>query len=248
MEKVTIITDSSACLPPELVKKYEVLVVPLRIIIGGQVYRDGVDITPSEVYDLQRRSRTFPTTSAPSPGEFLEAYRAASEKSDTILNISISHKLSMVFDSATQAKEMAKEMIPGVKIEVLDARTAAGAHGFLVLAAARVIAAGGGLSEAVQQVEGLLPKVNLVATVDTLYFLHKGGRVPKAAALASSLLSIKPIIQLADGEAISLERIRAKPRAVKRLIEIMEERAGKKQMHVNIMHAGAPEEAEDLKK
>ncbi len=84
--------------------------------------------------------------------------------------------------------------------------------------------------------------------MDTLHFLAKGGRVPKAADWASSLLSIKPIIQLTDGEAIPLEKIRTKPKAAKRLIELMEERAGKKQMHVNIMHAGVPEEAEDLKK
>jgi len=247
MGKVTIITDSSSCLPKELIEKYGVFVVPMRLIIEGQVYRDGVDITPGEVYNLQRSSRILPTTSAPSPGEFLEAYRAASEKSDTLLSIAISHKLSMVFEAAIQAKEMARETIPGVEIEVFDAQTAAGAHGLLVLAAARVIDSGGNLAEAVREIERLLPRLNIVVTLDTLYFLAKGGRVPKAAAWASSLLSIKPILQITDGEAIPLERIRTKPKAIKRLLEIMEERAGKRRMHVNIMHAGVLEEAEVLK-
>ncbi|MFA4835436.1 MAG: DegV family protein [Dehalococcoidia bacterium] len=244
---MTIITDSSSCLPKELIEKYGVFVVPMRLIIEGQVYRDGVDITPGEVYNLQRSSRILPTTSAPSPGEFLEAYRAASEKSDTLLSIAISHKLSMVFEAAIQAKEMARETIPGVEIEVFDAQTAAGAHGLLVLAAARVIDSGGNLAEAVREIERLLPRLNIVVTLDTLYFLAKGGRVPKAAAWASSLLSIKPILQITDGEAIPLERIRTKPKAIKRLLEIMEERAGKRRMHVNIMHAGVLEEAEVLK-
>ena len=247
MRKVSIITDSSACLPQEQITKYDISVVPLRLIIDGHVYRDGVDITPGEIYNLQRSSKILPTTSAPSPGEFLETYRTASEKSDAILSIAISHKLSMSFDSALQAKEIAREKLPKVKIEVLDARTAAGAHGFLVMAATRIIAAGGGLAEAIQEVERLFSKINLVVTVDTLYFLAKGGRVPRAAAWATSFLSIKPILEVAGGEAVLLERIRTKPRAVARLMEIMEERAGRKQLHVNLMHAGVPEEAEEFK-
>ncbi|MDD5095396.1 MAG: DegV family protein [Dehalococcoidia bacterium] len=248
MGKVTIITDSSACLPKELVDKYGVLVVPMRLIIQGQTYRDGVDITPGKVYNLQRSSRVLPTTSAPSPAEFLEAYRSASETSDALLSIAISHKLSMVFESAIKAKEMAQDTIPGIQIEVLDAQTAAGAHGLLVLAAARVIASGGSLAEAVHEIERVFPKLNLIAAVDTLYFLAKSGRVPQATAWASSLLSIKPILQVRDGSAIPLQRIRTKSKAMKRLIEIMEERSGRKRMHINIMHAGVPEEAETLRK
>ncbi len=248
MGKVTVITDSSSCLPYALVQEYGVVVVPLRLIIDGKVYRDGVDITPNEVYQLQRDNRILPTTSAPSPGEFLEVYRAASAKADALLNITISHKFSMVFSAASQAKEMAREAISGVEIEVLDARTAAGAHGFLVLAAARAVAAGGDVAQAVREIEKLRPKLNMVVTVDTLHFLAKGGRLPQAAAWAGSVLSIKPIIQVSDGAAVPLERIRTKPKATKRLIEIMEERSGRKGLHVNVMHAGVPEEAEHLRR
>lgn len=248
MGKVAIITDSSACLPQEMVEKYGILVVPMRLIIQGQVYRDGVDITPGKVYNLQRSSRVLPTTSAPSPGEFLEAYCTAGKRSDAILSIAISHKLSMVFEAAVQAKEMAKDAMPGVEIEVIDAQTAAGAQGLLVLAAARVAASGGGLPEVMREIERISPRINIFAAVDTLYFLAKGGRVPKAAAWASSLLSIKPILQVADGEGAPLEKIRTRSKAINRMVEIMEERAGRQRMHINIMHADALEEAEKLKK
>ena len=248
MDKVAIVTESVACLPKDLAKKYGILVVPLPVIIGGQVYHDGVDITPGEVYELQRKRKVLPTTSAASPGEIIEVYRKASKKANAILHLSLSSKLSMEFDSARQAKEMAKEAIPGVEIEVLDTRTAAGAQGFLALAAAQVAASGGSLAQAIQAVEQLAPKVHLFVTVDTLHFLAKGGRVPKAAAWAGSLLSIKPILQVAEGEALPFERIRTKPKAIKRLLEIMEKRAGQKRVHVNLMHAGVPEEAEELKK
>ena len=248
MDKVAIVTESVACLPKDLAKKYGVLVVPLPVIIGGQVYYDGVDITPGEVYELQRKRKVLPTTSAASPSEIIQVYRTASEKANAILHLSLSSKLSMAFDSARQAKEMAKEAIPGVEIEVLDTRTAAGAQGFLVLAAAQVAASGGSLTQAIQAVEQLAPKVHIFITVDTLHFLAKGGRVPKAAAWAGSLLSIKPILQVAEGEALPFERIRTKPKAIKRLLEIMEKRAGQKGVHVNLMHAGVPEEAEELKK
>ena len=248
MRDVAIITDSSSCLPPKSVEQYDITVVPMRIVIGEHVYHDGVDITPAEVYRLQRTSHILPTTSAPSPGEFLEAYQAASKKSNTLLNIAISHKLSMVCESAIRAKEMAKATLPETEIEVFDARTAAGAHGLLILAAARTIADGGGLQDAIREIERLLPKINLFATVDTLEFLAKGGRIPRAQAWASSLLSIKPILQVVDGEAFPMERIRTKPKAIKRLMEIMQEQSGKSAMHVNIMHAGVPHEAEEIRK
>jgi len=247
MKNVALITDSSACLPPESIKQYDITVVPMRIIVGEQIYHDGVDITPGEVYHLQRTSRVLPTTSAPSPGEFLEAYQAASKKSNALLNITISKKFSMVCESAIRAKEMAKATLPETEIEVFDARTAAGAHGLLVLAAARVIASGGSLHDTVREIERLLPKISLVAAVDTLYFLAKGGRIPRAQAWVGSLLSIKPILQVVDGEAFPLERIRTKPKATKRLIEIMQERSGRSAMHVNIMHAGVSQEAEEIR-
>lgn len=248
MGRVAVVTDSVACLPHELAEQYGILVVPLLVVVGDRVYQEGVDITPGEVYELQRRSAILPTTSAPSPGEILESYRKVSDKADAILHLTLSPKLSMAFDSAMQAKEMAKGELPGVVVEVFDTRTAAGAQGFLVMAAAKVAASGGDIPQIIEAVKQLAPKVHLFVTIDNLFFLAKGGRVPKVAAWASSVLSIKPIIELIEGEALVHARVRTKPRAVGRMLDLMEEKSGQKQIHVNLMHAGVPEEAEELKK
>lgn len=247
MARVAIVTDSMACVPAELVEKHGILLAPSSVIIDNQVYHDGIDLTPGQVYDLQRRNRILPTTSAPSPGEHLDIYRQASEKADAILHISIAPSLTMAYDSALQARELAREQLPGIRIEILDTGTAAGAQCFLVLAAARVVEAGGDISDAMDTVKRMIPRVHLYVTVDTLYFLAKSGRVPKVAAWASSILAIKPILQISGGEATAVERVRTRPRAVNRLVEIMESKVNQRPVHVNLMHAGVPDEAEGLK-
>lgn len=248
MANVAVVTDSLACLPRELAEKHGIFVVPSSVIIGDRVYLDGVDITPSTVYELQRRTKILPTTSAASPGELLKIYRAAGEKASAILYVCITRSLTMAYDSAMRAKEIAKTEMPHVQIEVLDTGTAAGAQGFLAIAAARVAQTGGTLPDAIAEVERLIPRVHLYVAVDTLYFLAKGGRVPKVAAWASSLLSIKPILQISGGEATPVERVRTKPRAMNRLLEIMRQKVGTKPVHVNLVHAGVPDEAEEFKK
>ncbi len=248
MAKVAIVTDSLACLPKDRADEMNIFVVPSCVTIGDRVYRDGIDITPSEVYDLQRKSKVLPTTSAASPGEFLNVYTSAAQNADSILHICITPNLTMTFEAATKAKEIAQESLPNTIIEILDTGTGAGAQGFLAMAAARVVIEGGGLSDAIDAVKKMIPIMHLYVTVDTLYFLAKGGRVPKVAAWASSLLSIKPILQISNGQATPVERVRTKPRAVNRLIEIMREKAGQKPVHVNIMHASVPDEAVELKR
>ncbi len=248
MDKVAIVTDSLACVPKDQAEELGIFVVPSSVTIKDRVYHDGIDISPSEVYDLQRKSKVLPTTSAASPGEFLNIYTSAAEKADSILHVCITPKLTMTYDAATRAKEMARESLPNTRIEILDTSTAAGAQGFLAMAAARVAIAGGDIAEVTDAVRKLIPRIQLYVTVDTLYFLSKGGRVPKVAAWATSLLSIKPILQISNGQATPVERVRTKPRAMNRLIQIMREKVGQKPVHVNLMHAGVPDEAEELKK
>ncbi|MFP3974776.1 MAG: DegV family protein [Dehalococcoidia bacterium] len=247
MKRVTIVTDSAACVPGEEIERYGIVVAPLNLVIQDRVFRDGIDMMASDVYDLQRKSKVLPSTSAPSPGELARVYDKVSEDTNSILHLSISSKLSMAFESAIEASEFAKEKNPELEIRVVDTNTAAGAQCFLVLAAAKVADSGGTLQQAVQAVESLAPKLSLFVIVDTLYFLSKGGRVPKASSWAGSLLSIKPIIELANGEAFPVERVRSKPKAIERMIQLMDKRVAGKQVHVNVMHAGIPEEAQNLK-
>ena len=249
MDKVAVITDSTAALPKDLVQKYDIHVMPLKIIFGDKSYRDGVDITPSEFYSLLRKSDKLPTTSAPSPNEFLAVYRELSRKTNSIACILLSSKLSMSFDAAMQAKKLAEKELKGTRIEVIDSHTSAGALGFAVQEAARTAAAGGTLAEVIEAAQKVISRVQLFAAFETLHYLAKGGRIGKAAAWAGTLLNLKPIITLptSTGEVAPVERPRTKSRAVQRLLELMKERVNAKPVHVNVLHADAPQEAERLK-
>ena len=223
------------------------MIVPIRIIVNGHSYRDGLDITPKEVYELVANGKELPTTTSPSPGDFLDAYREAGRKADGIVCITICSEISMMYDSAVQAKRMAEEEMSHLAINVVDSRTAGGAEGFVALAAARAAASGMDLAKVSAVAEEMKPRVNMIAVLDTLEYLAKAGRIPRAASWVSSMLKIKPILTFSQGEIRPLERARTKPRAVQRLIDIMRERTGGKPLHVNIMHANVPGEAEALK-
>jgi len=246
--KVAVATDSVACLPRELVQRYAIRVIPLNVILEGRVYRDGIDMTPSDVYEALKQGAELPTTTAPSPGEVVEVYRELSRRASGILCITVSSNFSMMFNAAQQAREIAREALPETEVMVLDSRTAAGAEGFMVLAAAQAAASGvDSLAEVAQRAQELGSRMNLIATFDTLHYLVKGGRVGKAASWASSILNIKPIIHIRDGEVAPLERPRSRARALGRLVDIMQDRVGGKPVHVNLHHAAVPEEAEALK-
>jgi len=152
-----------------------------------------------------------------------------------------------MYDSAVQAKRMAEEEMPRVAINIVDSRTAGGAEGFVALADARAAASGKDLAQVRAVAEEMKPRANMIAVLDTLEYLAKAGRIPRAASWVNSMRKIKPILTFSRGEIRSLERARTKPRAVQRLIDIMREQTGGKLLHVNVMHANGPDEAEALR-
>ena len=248
MKKVAIVTDTTACIPQEQVKSYDIEVVPIQLIFEDKAYRDGIDISPTEFYALLRQASRLPTTSASSPDPYLEAYRKASQRAESILCISLSAKLSAIFNSAQLAMEMAKTALPNVAIEVIDCGTAAAAQGLVALAAARAAASGKNLNEVMETAKNIMSRVNLFATLDTLHYLVKGGRVPQAAALVNSLLKIKPIFTLNHGEAHTVAIPRTIPSAIKRMLKMMEKKVVKGQsLHVAVMHADALDKAVALR-
>ena len=248
MAKVGIVTDTIACLPRELVAEYGIKIVPINIIFEDKVYRDEVDITPSEVYRLLKQTDRLPTTSAPSPSAYLEAYSELSQRAESILCLTLPPELTMVFQSAMLAKDMAKEELPDTTIEVIDCRTAAGAQGLIALAAARAAAAGKSLDEVLSVAQDMITRVHLIAMMDTLVYLAKGGRIPMAAAWAGSLLKVKPFLTVSQGKARMVTAVRTKQRGVERLLEIMRQRTGPNSpVHVIVMHADVLDEAEGLK-
>jgi len=230
------------------VAKYDIEVVPVELIFEDKVYRDGIDISPTEFYALLRQAKKLPTTSASSPTPYLEAYRKASQRAASILCITESSKLSAMFNSAQVAEEMAKTALSNVVIEVLEGATAAAGQGLVALAAAKTAASGRNLNEVTKTAKSIMDRVNLLATLDTLHYLVKGGRVPQAAALVNSLLKIKPIFTINHGDAHTVALPRTIPSAIKHILKMMEKKVVKGQpLHVAVMHANVLDKAVALR-
>lgn len=251
MGKVGIVTDDGLSIPGELVQKFGIEIVPGPVTFGDRVYRGLIDFkTPAELFELLDKSDKFPTTSAPSPADYLEAYRRLSKRSDSIFCLTVSSKVSMSFSSALRAKEMAKDELPGVRIEVFDSFTVLGALGFITLAAARAAASGKDLDEVVRLAREVQPRVNVVFIMGTLSNLAKSGRIGKAQAWVGNMLEMKPILELPISEGIvtPLTRVRTKAKAIERLLEIVERRVGTGDgLHMMVEHVSAAEEAERLR-
>ncbi len=215
---VRVVTDSTADLPPDLIERWGITVVPLTVHFGEETFRDGVDLGPDEFYRRLQASSVLPRTSQPSPGAFAEVYDRLARGHDEVLSIHISSKLSGTYSSARQAKET---MGVGRRIEVLDSAMVSLGLGLVVLEAARGAAKGLSLDEARGLAVRTLPTIRVACLLDTLDYLHKGGRVGKAAALLGSLLQVKPLITVRDGEVHPLERARTWQRAKERLFQLV---------------------------
>jgi len=247
MDRVRIVADSSVCLPKELLKRYRIELVPETIIFGNKVYRDRIDLDPQEFYTLLKQAQDLPTTSAPSPHDFTDIYQRVAKEASGIACILVTAGFSQM---GLQSAMVAKEAFPHYPIEVLDSRAAVGAYGFVVLAASRVAVDGKPLPEVIRAAEDMKGRVTTIATLDTLKYLAKGGRVGKAASWMGSLLSVKPIIEVptSTGVVEPLQRVRTRQKALNRLLEIMGGKVGTgKSLHVSIDHANVLYEANWLK-
>ena len=244
--KVAIITDSIACLPSEVVRQYQLRILPINLYFDDKVYKDWVDITPTEAYELFLKNPKHFATSAPSPMDCLEVYREVSKRAKNIFCITVSSKLSMVYQSARIAAEQARDELPGVTIEILDSQTATAAEGLVALAAAQSAAEGKSLAEVVKVAEEVRDNVGAFILLDTIRYVYRSGRMPKVAARIGSVLNIKPILSV-SGVVHFAGVARSKKSGVERLLKLMRNKAGLKPVHVAVMHAYAPDEAEKLK-
>ncbi len=244
--KVAVVVDSSSCLPRELLDRWEIAVVPHELIIGDKAFKDGVDIVPAEFYQLLQQNHHIPTTSFPTPEGFLDAFQSASALAESIVCLTLSATFSSTFDSAVLAARLAESELPGCYIKVVDTKAAAGAEGLIALEAAKEAMGGAELDQVTEKIEELIPKVNLLAFLDTLYYLRKGGRVPRVAAWAGSILGIKPLTELRLGEARLLEKPRSRARAMDLLVSLTQGRVEGRPVHVNVMHAQVADDAQRL--
>jgi DegV family protein with EDD domain len=243
-QKVAVVTDTTACVPQEQVTRYGIEVVPIQLIIDNKAYRDGIDINPTEFYTLLRQAKKMPTTSSSSPEHYLEAFRRASQRATGILCLTEPAKFSAMYNSARIAADIAGDTLPGVAIEVLDCTTAAAGQGLVTLAAARAAALAQSLEEVKASALNVMSKVNLLATLNTLQYLAKSGRVPQAAAMVNNILNIKPIFSLDHSDAHTVALPRSMKSATKRMLKLMEPLVAKgRPLHVAVMHADALEQA-----
>ena len=241
---MAVVADSAATLPPRLAEDERLHVVPMRLTIAGQTYLDGEDLSPTSFYKRLRDLQEIPVTSGPSPAAFLTAYRNAAESASAVLCTTVSPRFSSSHDAArTAALEAAKEL-PETEIVVLDTESAAGGEGLVSLSALRSAARGEGLAEARAAAMVVVQRVSLVAYLDTLYYVWKGGRVPGLAYAGTSLLKIKPMFELRRGAIRTVARPRTVRRAIDRLLELVRRGAGSGRLNAAVMHGDAPETAE----
>jgi DegV family protein with EDD domain len=243
MAKVAIVTDSTSYIPKELVAKHNITVIPQVLIWGNETLRDDIDIKPDQFYERLKTATVMPSTSQAMPKTFMDHYQPLIDQGFEILTIVVSEKLSGTYSSAIQANSM----LEGASIEVVDSQSTSMAMGFMVLEAARRAEQGASLQDLRDFVEGIKHKSGVLLTVDTLEFLHRGGRIGGGARFLGTALNIKPILELKEGKIDAVERVRTRKKAVARLLDLTEERIGVgNKVRLASLHAQAAEEARDL--
>ncbi len=240
--RVAIVTDTAASIPPEICARYDIQVIPIYIIFGTQTYRSGIDIDIDTFYRLMDENKQLPTTSQPTVDDFCQLYTQLAGQAETIISIHPSKKISATVDAAQAASQLVD-----IPVHVIDSKSITIGIGMTVIAAARAAQAGQNAAQIVEMTHDLIEQMNLICTVDTLEYLHRGGRIGGAAALFGSMMKIKPILHLEDGQVEPLEKPRTRKRAIDRVLTLMAERVGaNRSVHVAVLHCHAPQDAQAL--
>lgn len=244
MAKIAFITDSTTYIPKELSKGLEIHVVPSVVIWGGETLRDGFDIQPTEFYKRLATSKDTPTTSQPTPAAFVEKFEELKSKGYTdALGVYVSKKFSSTIDSA----DAAKQQVTGINIVNIDGRSASMGTGWPLLQAAKAAKGGASMDECVEMAIKTCEHTGVLLIVDTLEFLHRGGRIGGGARFLGTALNLKPLLEVQDGALEAVERVRTKSKALDRLVELLVERiGGRTPVHLAVLHANAEEDARKL--
>lgn len=237
---VKIVVDSTADMPAELCREFDIQVVPLQVRFGDETFRDGIDISRDEFYQRLVTSSTLPTTSTPPPGAFVEVYERLARETDAILAIHLSGKLSSTVGVARKAAEM----VPQVRIEVVDSHSLAMVMVYMAVAAGTAARNGTGLDELIPLVNRVRERAFFYVGLDTLHYLEKGGRIGRARAFLGTLLNVKPLIEVRDGEVHPLEQVRTGKRMMARLVELVQTQAPVEELA--LLYTSQREKAETL--
>lgn len=240
MSKVAIVTDSTATIPMDLMEQYPIWEVPQVLIFGEEVLEDRVDIQPTQFYERLETDPLHPTTSQVTPASFEKVFGKLVEDEYDILAVLVSPKLSGTIESANQVKAMH----PDAAIEIFNSESVAMGLGWQALTAARAAKDGATLAECKEVAEKAKPLTGVVFAVDTLEYLHRGGRIGGGAKFLGTALNFKPILEIRDGGVESVERVRTRKKSLARVIRLVEERiAGRTPLHLATLHAKAEEDA-----
>ncbi len=228
-----VVTDSTADLPDEWRKRYDIEVVPLKVLFGEETFRDGVDMSNEQFFARLATSTKLPTTSAPSPGEFAQVYQRLAKDHDGCISIHIGAQLSATAESA----RVGARSVEGFRVEVVDSETVTMPMAFLC----KVAAEAASLDQATASVKQLIPGCRVLALLDTMRYIEMGGRVSRAQAMIGTLLDVKPMLLVKDREIKAVDRVRTRSRAIPRMIEFFESDAPVE--YVGVMHAEAAQDA-----
>ena len=236
---IKIVADSTCDFTPRMAQELGVTIVPLHVIFGDVSYREGVDITADEFYAMLVKSRQLPTTSAPSVGDFQEVYQRLLEEGHSIVSIHLSGKLSATVRMAQAAADSLNQ--PG-RIAVVDSQSVSLGIGFAIVEAAAAARAGAGLEEVKAAAESVPGRLEVLFMVDTLEYVRRGGRIGRARAYLGTILRIKPILAVREGELYPVERVRTRAQGVERIIQAAVRHQNVKLAGVG--HSTTPDEAE----
>ncbi len=247
-QNVAVVTDSVAQVPAEVAKELDISVIPFTVSIDQQAYLDGIDLAPQELYRRMRIENILPTTTAASLGQYQQAFESRlSAGAQAVLYVGLSSKLSSGYNTACYAAKMVREEFPDRIIEVMDSQLVTISQGFVAMAAARAAAGGRSLFEVMQVAREASQRAGLVATLETLEYLARGGRIGKAAYMLGSLIQISPILTLDDGEVKPLSRVRGENHALQAIVDYVARQVeGSRVLHLAVMEADAPEKAARL--
>ncbi|HHX88019.1 MAG TPA: DegV family protein [Firmicutes bacterium] len=241
---IRVVTDSTADIPEEILKKENISSVPLRVFFGDDCYLDWEEMTPAQFYENLVTSEHHPRTSQPSPDDFKEVYQKIAGPDDEIISIHISQHLSGTIHSANAAGEA----LPNLKINIYDSELVSMGMGIMVVEVARAANRGAGREEIEKIIEHYRQNVKIYFFVDTLRYMYKSGRIGRAKALFGSMLNIKPLLTFRQGIVTPLEQVRGQSRALKRMLELIyEDFKGKKSIKMALVNAADEEGALKLK-
>lgn len=249
MSKVAVLTDSTASIPENTLQELNIRTVAYYIHRGEEVLRDLVTIQREEFLNWLMTAKFLPTTASPGPGDYFEAYEnLAEEGHDEIVSIHMTSKASGAYQAALVAQSMLKEKDPSTHVEVIDTRNVSLCQGWMAIEAARAAVAGCRLEEVVARVRKMIPITHMLQTADTLRYLYMGGRIGKAQHLVGSLLNIKPLIGMEDGEIVAVGMAHSRGQAYQAMADKIVQSVGDSRIKIAYVHAGAKQEVEKLRK